>query len=475
MMKKLIAILFSSLLILGFNIPNSFAAEDSSFCDQYKGVKKIWWDGIELKSGQIGRLNVLKDTPLFKLDGDKKTFARTLKAGEFYRIYAFKPGMLSVGGGYFVDRDSKVNYSTPSKTKLAAVACINGQLPAKDSTTKVYTTKEIVDLNDQKIVLIQTNRGQGSGIVVGNGLILTNHHVMERATEATVTFIDGQKYSVQGIVEADAKKDIALIKTTKTFKTSSVSIRTSSKGLSKGDKVVAIGNPKGLQNTVSEGIISSFRTFDGVSHIQTNAEITFGSSGGALFNMNGQLIGVTTSGVGEANLNFAVASEEFLPMVKKYGTLAHSGIPASFPKFSYSLLGDIELGMTKEQVKEASKGSLVEETADELHYMNVDVLGYSASVIYIFENGELVTVNVYHDKVINVEDLETLENYFIELYEKIQLIYGDADYLDTEWLDDEDGYILSAYWTDGQQDTMLIVQITMDEETLGGLSITISE
>lgn len=82
---------------------------------------KVWWDGIELKVGQIGRLTVLKDTPLYKLDGDKKTYSRTLKAGEFYRIYAFKPGKLSVGGGYYVDRDSKVEYQTPSKAKLNLV------------------------------------------------------------------------------------------------------------------------------------------------------------------------------------------------------------------------------------------------------------------------------------------------------------------------------------------------------------------
>lgn len=79
---------------------------------------KVWWDGIELKPGQIGRLTVLKDTPLYKLEGEKKVYSRTLKAGEFYRIYAFKPGKLSVGGGYYVDRDEKVQYQTPSKTKL---------------------------------------------------------------------------------------------------------------------------------------------------------------------------------------------------------------------------------------------------------------------------------------------------------------------------------------------------------------------
>ncbi|WP_059173212.1 MBL fold metallo-hydrolase [Bacillus sp. FJAT-27445] len=129
-MRK-IPILLSLILLLGIFLPNLNAtATEGSICDQYKGVTKIWWDGIELKSGQIGRLTILKDTPLFKLDGDKKIFSRTLKKGEFYRIYAFKPGMLSVGGGYFVDRDSRVSYQTPSKTKLQAVQCINGGIPA---------------------------------------------------------------------------------------------------------------------------------------------------------------------------------------------------------------------------------------------------------------------------------------------------------------------------------------------------------
>jgi hypothetical protein len=82
-------------------------------------LRKVWWDGVELKVGQIGRLTVLEDTPLFKLEGDKKVYVRTLKKGEFYRIYAFKPGMLSVGGGLYVDRDEKVKYETPSKYKLS--------------------------------------------------------------------------------------------------------------------------------------------------------------------------------------------------------------------------------------------------------------------------------------------------------------------------------------------------------------------
>ncbi|WP_197206586.1 S1C family serine protease [Cytobacillus firmus] len=473
-MKKLLAVLLVFMVIFGMFTPSS-NAEDKSFCDQFKGIKKIWWDGIELKSGQIGRLTILKDTSLFKLQGEKKVFTRTLKKGEFYRIYAFKPGKLSVGGGYFVDRDVKVSYSTPSKNKLAAVACINGSYPSQNSSPKVYTTKEIVDQNDDKVVLIETNRSQGSGIVVGNGLILTNHHVMEGASQARVTFNNGQQFEVQGIVESDPNKDIAIIKTVKTFNKSSVSIRSSSQGLSKGEKVVAIGSPEGLQNTVSEGIISSFRSFNGVSHIQTNAEITFGSSGGGLFSTSGQLIGITTSGIGDANLNFAVASEEFVPVVNRYAKLTHGSIKASFPKISISLLGGISLGMTKQQVKQQSSGMLLEEGSDKLVFQNVSVLDYPANVIYEFDNNILTAVNVYHNIAENVGDLSLLEDYFINIYQKITPYYGEPEHLDTDWMDDEEGYVLSAYWTAVDHDTMLIVQITFDYDSYGGLRISIRQ
>lgn len=126
-MEKIVLMVLSFLIAFTLYIPRTKAMEttDPNFCSQFVGVTKIWWNGVELKKGQMGRLTVLKDTPLYKVSGETKTYSRTLKKGEFYRIYAFKPGMLSVGGGYYVIRDAKVSYETPSKTKLAAVACIS--------------------------------------------------------------------------------------------------------------------------------------------------------------------------------------------------------------------------------------------------------------------------------------------------------------------------------------------------------------
>ena len=93
-------------------------------CTQYKKGQKIFWDGVELKPGQLGRLITLKTTPVFKLKAPG-TITRTLPKGNTYRIYAFQPGMLSVGGGDYVMRDtSLVKYETPSKEKLNLVKCI---------------------------------------------------------------------------------------------------------------------------------------------------------------------------------------------------------------------------------------------------------------------------------------------------------------------------------------------------------------
>jgi uncharacterized protein YkwD len=116
---------FMLIIISSFIAPFSFSkAAEPVNCAAYTGNEKVWWDGLELKPGQIGRLTVLKKTSLVKFNGSTPVVVRTLNPGEFYRIYAFKPGYLSVGGGYYVKRDANVKYETPSKTKLAMVACI---------------------------------------------------------------------------------------------------------------------------------------------------------------------------------------------------------------------------------------------------------------------------------------------------------------------------------------------------------------
>ncbi|WP_245959462.1 hypothetical protein [Neobacillus piezotolerans] len=157
-MRKIAILLVACFLIAISDTQRAKAAEAGNYCDQFKNVKTVWWNGMELKSGQIGRLNVVKDTPLFKVSGEKKVLSRTLKKGEFYRIYAFKPGMLSVGGGYFVERDTKVKYETPSKAKLQAVKCISVWSTKTPEPLESYAAKDVwINMNKFKISFLKEN------------------------------------------------------------------------------------------------------------------------------------------------------------------------------------------------------------------------------------------------------------------------------------------------------------------------------
>src|SRR5271157_4783618 len=163
------------------------------------------------------------------------------------------------------------------------------------------------------IVSIVMNKGgrpfaQGSGFVVRpDGVIVTNYHVIAEGTSAVVKFPDGTEFAVDGVVASDKTHDVAVIKTHgKTFRTL---VLGNSDQLQVGEEVVAIGNPLSLESTVSNGIVSAIRTVEdeGGKFVQITAPISPGSSGGPLFNMAGEVVGITTSHlVGGQNLNFAI-------------------------------------------------------------------------------------------------------------------------------------------------------------------------
>jgi hypothetical protein len=102
-------------------VTNTSFANDN--CQGIKYGQKIYWDKMELKPGQIGRVSIVKDTILYKLSGSNLVKEKVLKAGTGYRIYNFKTNLLGVGGGFYVVRDNKITYKTPSKKKLQDSAC----------------------------------------------------------------------------------------------------------------------------------------------------------------------------------------------------------------------------------------------------------------------------------------------------------------------------------------------------------------
>jgi serine protease DegQ len=150
-------------------------------------------------------------------------------------------------------------------------------------------------------------RSTGSGVVfdAAQGLIITNSHVIEHAEEITVTLADGSNLPAKR-VGGDADTDIAVIKI-EPGNLTAISIGDSDR-LEVGDFVLAIGNPLQLGQTVTSGIVSGLRRNNvGIEQyedfIQTDAAIYPGNSGGALVNLNGDLVGINTAYVGASNTN----------------------------------------------------------------------------------------------------------------------------------------------------------------------------
>jgi serine protease Do len=164
----------------------------------------------------------------------------------------------------------------------------------------------------------------GSGFVVDGkeGLIVTNNHVIDGADEIVINFHDGTKLKVDRIVGKDTKTDLALLKVTPKKPLPEVSFG-SSNDLKVGDWVMAIGNPFGLGGSVTVGIISakqrdiSSGPYD--EYLQTDASINKGNSGGPLFNMDGEVIGVNTAIIsptgGSIGIGFAVPSDTAISVV----------------------------------------------------------------------------------------------------------------------------------------------------------------
>jgi tetratricopeptide (TPR) repeat protein len=151
---------------------------------------------------------------------------------------------------------------------------------------------------------------RGSGFFISNDKVITNRHVIEKSTRVEIHLMNGSKYAAKGVLAIDGEGDLALLQVD-VPKELAVPLPLVQSAPLEGESIVVIGNPFGLEGSVSNGIVSAVREIPGYGKIiQITAPISPGSSGSPVVNMRGQVIGVATLQAAEGqSLNFAVPSE----------------------------------------------------------------------------------------------------------------------------------------------------------------------
>ena len=253
----------------------------------------------------------------------------------------------------------------------------------------------IYDQLKDSVVLVQTNLGLGSGFVYDmKGHIITNHHVIEDADTIQVTFLDGN-IPPANVVGMDIYSDIAVIKVDPEVTTLHPVVLGSSSELTVGEPVAAMGNPFGLSDTLTAGIVSSVeRTLEAAGNyviidiIQIDAAVNPGNSGGPLVNLKGQVVGVNTAIQSETGtftgIGFAIPSDT---VKREIGDLIETG-DYKHPWLGVSAL-DVDLAIADAMGLEKPQGVLI---VDVTEGSPADQAGLRGGDQNVTLDGQVITV-----------------------------------------------------------------------------------
>ncbi|WP_052475940.1 trypsin-like peptidase domain-containing protein [Cohnella kolymensis] len=249
------------------------------------------------------------------------------------------------GNQIFIKSPPTAGTPTPAPTPTPTQDPSTGSTPPAQSSPKALSKEEVGKLSN-RVVYIEVfdgngrTLGSGSGVVIGSeGEIITNYHVIDEAASVRVDFNDERSFTTSTLLIQDPQRDLALLKIPATG-LPAVTIGNSST-LDLGEEVVAIGSPLGFKNSLTSGEVSTTsRMVDGHNFIQISTPIDHGSSGGALFNMQGELVGITSAGVqSSAAINLAIPSNDVTTFLAK----SRSPQALSVPKQTASKLSAAEM------------------------------------------------------------------------------------------------------------------------------------
>ncbi|MGE5579060.1 MAG: trypsin-like peptidase domain-containing protein [Bacillota bacterium] len=240
------------------------------------------------------------------------------------------------------DETSTLTLTSPvpatSTVDTGTAAAGDGSVPPGQTMDVPSVVAKVKD----SVVLITTfdkngqGLGQGSGVVVEKDVIATALHVVAGASKVKVVDYKGRSYNCPGVLAVDEVNDLALLSCDTSLDAVTLG---NSDNVAVGEQVVALGSPRGLQGTASDGIVSSVRNIDGKSYIQITTPISPGSSGGGLFGMNAHLLGITTALITDSqNLNLAVPSATLATLMKQPRTLSAFPPAAALDEISQSFV-----------------------------------------------------------------------------------------------------------------------------------------
>jgi S1-C subfamily serine protease len=220
---------------------------------------------------------------------------------------------------------------TPQGSAVPPAADAGAPPPKKEKEEGDLTPSELFKKLAPAVVTVSIKammgEGGGTGFLIDEeGTIVTNHHVIEMAKELSIHFMNGAIYEDVELLAEDSAQDLALLRVELAKPKEGKSpddveklVLGDSDKVVVGERAIAIGNPLGLDHTLTDGIISARRVFQGRHWIQMSVPISPGNSGGPLFDMKGKVIGVTTAKVGGPfgeNLNLAVPVNALKQMIK---------------------------------------------------------------------------------------------------------------------------------------------------------------
>ena len=331
-------------------------------------------------------------------------------AAAVYQLY--RAGILS-------GSDSKGTFhpnSNITRSEIAAI-CVMIADPSKRSTAAIggtldsgekLTAMQISEKCSPAVFYVQIYsfngalRGSGSGFFISSdGLAITNHHVAANSSYLEVITQDGKSYHDVEIIDMDEENDLALLRV-KGTDFPYLELGDSSE-LKQGQQVYAIGSPRGLDNTMSQGIISNpNRALGNGTFVQISVPITYGSSGGALIDEYGKAVGVTSGGFSDVNadLNLAIPINQVKKLdrnsVESYFTWSSEYYTYCYQALDFGAFSGVELldiGVTK-------YGFIY--TYDAFDFHNVfDLPNYTnfANTLYYY-NKALLAEGFQHTKVV---------------------------------------------------------------------------